>query len=133
MRHCVVMRYLFRCSHRKIVYGQWQDEPAISAGQYLCFLTFSMQHKTNSGIIRQCTVFCAVRGQYNSHTIIVEKTNLVIFVYLSLLPVAHHSDAPRRRLVATGDSARIQDETTESFARHIASSPRINVSLLVIF
>ena len=39
---------------------------------------------------------------------------LVISVYLSLLPVAYLSDAPRRRLVVTGDSARIQDETTES-------------------
>ena len=39
---------------------------------------------------------------------------LVISVYLSLLPVAHLSDAPRRRLVVTGDSARIQDETTEN-------------------
>ena len=37
-------------------------------------------------------------------------------VYLSSLPVAHLSDAPRRRLVVTGDSARIQDETTESSA-----------------
>ena len=36
--------------------------------------------------------------------------------YLSLLPVAHLSDAPRRRLVVTGDSARIQDETIESSA-----------------
>ena len=35
---------------------------------------------------------------------------LVIFVYLSSLPVAHLSDAPRRRLVVTGDSARIQKE-----------------------
>ena len=39
---------------------------------------------------------------------------IVIFVYLSSLPVAHLSDAPRRRLVVTGDSARIRDETTES-------------------
>ena len=31
--------------------------------------------------------------------------------YFSL--VAHLSDAPRRRLVVTRDSARIQDETTE--------------------
>ena len=30
----------------------------------------------------------------------------VISVYLSSLPVAHLSDAPRRRLVVTGDSAR---------------------------
>ena len=30
--------------------------------------------------------------------------------------VAHLNDAPSRRLVVTGDSARIQDETTESSA-----------------
>ena len=41
---------------------------------------------------------------------------IIIFVYLSSLPVAHLSDAPRRRLVVTGDSARIQDETTENSA-----------------
>ena len=41
---------------------------------------------------------------------------LVISVYLSSLRVAHLSDAPRRRLVVTGDSARIQDETFESSA-----------------
>ena len=41
---------------------------------------------------------------------------LIISVYLSSLPVAHLSDAPRRRLVVTGDSARIQDETTENSA-----------------
>ena len=40
--------------------------------------------------------------------------SLIIFVYLSSLPIAHLSDAPRRRLVVTGDSARIQDETTEN-------------------
>ena len=42
--------------------------------------------------------------------------DLIIFVYLSSLPVAHLSDAPRRQLVVTGDSARIQDETTENSA-----------------
>ena len=42
--------------------------------------------------------------------------SLVISVYLSSLPVAYLSHAPRGRLVVTGDSARIQDETTESFA-----------------
>ena len=41
---------------------------------------------------------------------------LIIFVYLSSLPVAHLSDAPRRRLVVTGSSARIHDETTENSA-----------------
>ena len=41
---------------------------------------------------------------------------LIISVYLSSLPVAHLSDAPRRRLVVTGDSARIQDGTTENSA-----------------
>ena len=43
-------------------------------------------------------------------------SRLVIFVYLLSLPVAHLNDAPRRRLVVTGDNARIQDETTESSA-----------------
>ena len=42
--------------------------------------------------------------------------SLVTFVYLSSLPVAHLNDAPRRRLVVTGDSARIQDETAENSA-----------------
>ena len=46
----------------------------------------------------------------------VDYHNQIIFVYLSSLPVAPLSDAPRRRLVVTGDSARIQDETTESSA-----------------
>ena len=40
--------------------------------------------------------------------------DLIIFVYLSSLPVAHLSDTPRRRLAVMGDSARIQDETTEN-------------------
>ena len=35
-------------------------------------------------------------------------------IYLSLLPVAHLSNAPWRRLVVMEDSARIEDETTES-------------------
>ena len=39
---------------------------------------------------------------------------LIIFVYLSLLLVAHLSNAARRRLVVMGDSGRIQDETTEN-------------------
>ena len=42
--------------------------------------------------------------------------SLVISVYLSSLPVAHLSDTPRKRLVVTGDSARVQDETAESSA-----------------
>ena len=41
---------------------------------------------------------------------------LVIFVYLSSLLVAHLSDAPIKRLVVMGDSARIQDKTTENSA-----------------
>ena len=68
---------------------------------------------------------------------------LVISVYLSSLPVAHLSDDPRRRLVVTGNSARIQDETTESSTwffnvlgvKHRHTGPRFNVSserLLVI-
>ena len=69
---------------------------------------------------------------------------LVIFVYLSSLPVAHLSDASRRRLVVTGDSARIQDETAENSALffnvlgvgHRNTGPRFNISserLLIIF
>ena len=42
--------------------------------------------------------------------------DMFISVYLSLLLVAHLSNAPRRRLVVTGDSSRIQDKTTESSA-----------------
>ena len=38
------------------------------------------------------------------------------FRLLSSLSVAHLSDASRRRLVVTRDSARKQDETTESSA-----------------
>ena len=41
---------------------------------------------------------------------------LVISVYLSWLLVAHLSEAPRRRLVVTVDSARIQEETTDDSA-----------------
>ena len=44
------------------------------------------------------------------------KIDLIIFVYLSSLPVTYLSDASRRRLVVTGDSARIQDKTAESSA-----------------
>ena len=40
----------------------------------------------------------------------------VFSVYIQSLPVGHLSDAPRRRLVFTGDRVRIQDETTESSA-----------------
>ena len=38
------------------------------------------------------------------------------FVYLLSLPIAHLRGAPRRRLVGTLESARIQVETTESSA-----------------
>ena len=44
------------------------------------------------------------------------KRGLIISVYLSSRPVVHLSDAPRRRLVVTRDSARIQDEITENSA-----------------
>ena len=60
----------------------------------------------------------------------------VIYVYLSSLPVAHLSDTPRLPLVVTGDSARIQDETTDSSAwfsivlrvLHRHTGPRFKVS-----
>ena len=45
-----------------------------------------------------------------------QSSFLFVSDYLSSLPVAHLSDAPRRRLVVTGDSTRIQDKTTESSA-----------------
>ena len=41
---------------------------------------------------------------------------LIVSNYLSLLPDVHLSDTPRRWLVVTGDSARIQDETTQNSA-----------------
>ena len=41
---------------------------------------------------------------------------LFISVYLSWLPDAHLSDAPKRQLVVTGDNARTQDEITKSSA-----------------
>ena len=45
--------------------------------------------------------------------IISDKLRQFLF-FLSSLPVAHLCNVPRRRLVMTVDSARIQDETTES-------------------
>ena len=72
----------------------------------------------------------------NPGTVWWEITSLVISIYLSSLPVAHLSDAPRRRLVVTGDNARSQDETTESLAwflnvlsvSHRHMWPQFNVS-----
>ena len=46
----------------------------------------------------------------------VSKDFCFVFVYLSSLAVVHLSDALRGPLVVAGDSARIQDETTESSA-----------------
>ena len=56
---------------------------------------------------------------------------LIISVYLSSLPVAHLGDAPRRLFVVTGDSARIQDETTENSALffYVFSTVTRNVGL----
>ena len=62
----------------------------------------------------------------------------------SLLPVPYLSDAPRRRSIITGDSARIQDGTTENSVwffnvlgvQHRHMGPQFNISserLLVIF
>ena len=56
-------------------------------------------------------------------------TWLVISAYLSLLPVAHLSDTPRRWLVIIRDSARIQDETTESSACSLTLSQTTNFRL----
>ena len=60
--------------------------------------------------------FLCVCVHKNAKRVSQKPFDLIISVYLSLLPVAHLSDAPRRRLVVTGDSARIQDETTENSA-----------------
>ena len=49
----------------------------------------------------------------SSETFSVDFSGLVISVYPSL-PVAYLSDAPRRQLVVTEDSARIKDKTIES-------------------
>ena len=57
--------------------------------------------------VKRWTVHPEVRGSI---------FGLVISVYLLSLPVAHLSGAPRKRLVVTVDSARIQDETTENSA-----------------
>ena len=83
------------------------------------------------------------RGRLNCGLFYVDSW-LVISVYLSSLPVAHLSASPKRRLVVTGDSARIQDETTENSTwffnllgvQHRHTGPRVNVSserLLLIF
>ena len=58
-----------------------------------------------------------------------------LFVYFRL-PITQLSDAPRRRLFVTGESGRIQDETTENFAwfsnvlgvMHRHKRPRFKVS-----
>ena len=47
------------------------------------------------------------------YNIYLSQQKLVVSVYLTSLPVAHLSEAPRGRLVVTGDSVRIQDETTD--------------------
>ena len=54
---------------------------------------------------------------------------LVISVYLSSLLVTHLSDAPRRRLIITGNSARIQNKTTESSACSLILSQTTNFGL----
>ena len=61
---------------------------------------------------------------------------LFVSVYSTSLPVAHLSDAPRKRLAVTGDIARIQDETNENSVwffnvldvKHIHKGPRFKVS-----
>ena len=62
-----------------------------------------------------CTIICGTLWILFTKYLAM-KGPLIIFVYLSSLPVAHLSDAPRRRLIVKGDSARIQDETTENSA-----------------
>ena len=47
---------------------------------------------------------------------------MFVSVYLSSQPVAHLSNAPRRLLIVTGNSARLQDKTTESSSGSLKSS-----------
>ena len=61
-----------------------------------------------------CLTFRVLLHQPFFKTLLYVLISLVISVYLSSLPVAHLSDAPSRRLIVTGDSAMIQDETTEN-------------------
>ena len=72
-------------------------------------------------------------GWNNSTTI---SICLFVSIYHWLLPVAHLSDAPRRWLVVTGDSSRIQDKTTEISTWFFNMGPRFKASSkrqLVIF
>ena len=77
-----------------------------------------------SCIFRKCGVFYNFRDIDNLHMkfrklVLGVNKQTIYFTFcvcLLSLPVAHLSDAPRRRLIVAGDSERIQDETTESSA-----------------
>ena len=69
------------------------------------------------GIKFYIIMLCSLSPWYLGGNFFIEADYwLVISVYLSSLPVAHLSDVPRRRIVVTGDIARIQDETPQSSA-----------------
>ena len=76
--------------------------------------TYMSEHQTGTVFIRVSVAELKVQVEVQSSAYCFLLVGLVISVYLSSLPVAHLSDAPRRWLVVTGDSARIQDETTEN-------------------
>ena len=87
-----------------------------------CFLPFAI-HVSSFTLHLFCRLqIHSIRTRSRSYCPVVSSSLtrippcLVISVYLSSLPVAHLSDTPRRRLVVTADSARIQDETTENSA-----------------
>ena len=84
----------------------------MGVGNTKCFrnvlVRVSIEPRTSGLIVQRFTTTLPLHSIY--------AKVIIIFVYSSSLPVAHLSDAPRRRLVITGDSARIQDETTESSA-----------------
>ena len=74
----------------------------------------------SSGLVRHILLFVYFFKELISFTDALDKCytsvlNALIRLFIAL-PVTHLSDAPRRRLVVKGDSARIQDETTESSA-----------------
>ena len=82
---------------------------------YGTYIVYSMSQCHPGTILSILLVTRTHIQQSEARLLRIEKIGTCIFsAYLSWLPVDHLSDAPRRRLVVTEDSARIQDERTES-------------------
>ena len=106
--HCIVLHDKGACKYKSLEYGG------------MLFFGIYRRCRSRSDCVRQKPVKLNFRltrlidlDGKKSHPAVI---CLFISVYLPSLPVAHLSDAPRRRLVVTGDNTRIQDETTESSA-----------------